>query len=100
MNSEQKSDVEQRELEDLDRQAQEALDKLADKREELARRHQWAHGPFNVFDALPALAEDLSSWFGGRFNEVIPGIGHDPRALGYGKPGPSLPERDPLTQAK
>jgi hypothetical protein len=36
----------------------------------------------------------------GRLNEVIPGIGHDPRALGYGKPGPSLPRRAPLTLAQ
>ena len=50
--------------------------------------------------APPDLARELSSWFRGRFNGVVADAGHVPRALGYGKPGPSLPERAPLTPAQ
>lgn len=158
------------EIEDLDREAREALDKLADKREELKRqhratalaaerqrereeqrrlevaaqakereerrrqeqlqrmgkerlrleeraeeqaaalvatleellafdrRHRRALGPFSVHDAPPDLGRELMpSWFRGRFNGVVPGLGSDVRAPAFGQPGPSLPERDPLT---
>ncbi len=159
-------------IEDLDRQAREALDRLADKREELERQHRatelaegtrqereeerrrleapeakereerrrlealermgkerlrleeraeeqaatlvstleeliafdrrhrraLAPGGFSVFEAPPDLAGEVSAWFRCRFGEVVPGLGSDVRAPSFGKPGPSLPERDPLTE--
>lgn len=170
MSTEQKVSTElQKEIETLDREAREALDRLADKREELARRHRatdlaarrqrereeerrleeereakeheerrleeelermagerlaleeraeeqaaalaatleelhafdgrhlQALGPFSVGGASPPdLPREISAWFRGRFNAVVPGLGSDYRAE-YGKAGPSLPERDPLT---
>ncbi|MDP9474549.1 MAG: hypothetical protein M3R38_02425 [Actinomycetota bacterium] len=159
-------------IEDLDRRAREALDRLADKREELERQHRatelaeerrqereaqrrrkeaqeakereerrrlealermgkerlrleeraeeeaatlvstleeliafdrchrraLAPGGFSVFAAPPDLAGEISAWFRGRFGGIVPGLGSDVRAPSFGKPGPSLPERDPLTE--
>jgi hypothetical protein len=119
-----------KEIEDLDREAREALDRLADRGEELERmsqerlqleeraeeqaaglvatleellafdrRHRRALAPagFSVYDAPPDLAGEISWWFRGFFGGVVPDLGSDVRAPGYGKAGPSLPERDPLT---
>jgi hypothetical protein len=64
----------------------------------------WAHkrtlGPFSIRAGEPPppdLARELSAWFRSLFGGIVSGLGSDVLAPSYGKAGPSLSERDPLS---
>jgi hypothetical protein len=89
----------------LEERAEREAETLRTTLEELLafdRTHRRVIGPerFSIradSPAPPDLPREIAAWFRGRFKKAIPAIGEDYRSPSYGKAGPSLPERDPLT---
>ena len=62
--------------------------------------HRRTLGPFSIRAGEPPppdLARELSAWFRSLFGGIVSGLGSDVPTPSYGKAGPSLPERDPLS---
>jgi len=62
--------------------------------------HKRTLGPFSIRvgePPSPDLALELSAWMRTLFGGIVSGLGSDVLAPSYGKPGPSLSERDPLS---
>ena len=93
----------QREREKVRRREQEGQAKERDRderREKLERMAKRTLEPFSIRageSASPDLARELSAWFRSLFGGIVSGLGSDVLAPSYGKAGPSLSERDPLS---